>query len=92
MKHLYRMLRVVFIPDIEPLVQNKECLEAIQKTLKKGSPFVFSSQAGTFTEKFKNFIKQNLLVKSSKPPIIPLSLCGLKRESNNPVSAFFSAF
>ena len=37
MMRLYRLLRVVFIPDIEPLVKNQECLEAIQNTLKKGN-------------------------------------------------------
>lgn len=36
MRRLYRLLRVVFIPDIEPLEKNETCLMAIKKTLDKG--------------------------------------------------------
>ncbi|KIC72046.1 hypothetical protein DB41_AA00270 [Neochlamydia sp. TUME1] len=36
MRRLYRLLRVVFIPDIEPLERNTACLMAIKKTLDKG--------------------------------------------------------
>lgn len=36
MRRLYRLLRVVFIPDIEPLERNEACLAAIKKTLDKG--------------------------------------------------------
>ena len=36
MQKIYRLLRVVFIPDIEPLVKIKDCQEAVQKALKKG--------------------------------------------------------
>lgn len=35
-KRLYRMLRVVMIPTIEPLENNKLCLTVIKNTLKKG--------------------------------------------------------
>lgn len=35
-KRLYRMLRVVMIPAIEPLENNKLCLAVIRNTLKKG--------------------------------------------------------
>jgi len=36
MRRLYRLLRVVFIPDIEPLEKNEACLMAIKRTLDKG--------------------------------------------------------
>ena len=36
LKRLYRLLRVVLIPEIEPLENNQACLEAIKETLEKG--------------------------------------------------------
>lgn len=36
LRRLYRLLRVVFIPDIEPLENNAACLSAIKKMLGKG--------------------------------------------------------
>lgn len=35
-KRLYRMLRVVFIPDIEPLDMHAACMDVIKSTLKRG--------------------------------------------------------
>lgn len=35
-KRLYRMLRVVFIPTIEPLENNSACVEVIKNSLKRG--------------------------------------------------------
>lgn len=35
-KRLYRLLRVVFIPTIEPLENNPACLDAVKNTLKRG--------------------------------------------------------
>ncbi len=61
MKRIYRLLRVVFIPDIEPLIQNQECLEAIQKTLKKGiSVCIFIRNWDIYTE-VENYTKPSLL-------------------------------
>ena len=36
MKRFYHLLRVVFIPTIEPLEKNFDCLMAIKRTLRKG--------------------------------------------------------
>lgn len=36
MRKLYRLLRVVFIPNIEPLEKNETCLKAIKKSLDRG--------------------------------------------------------
>ena len=46
MRRLYRLLRVVFIPDIEPLEKNQKHLGTIQNSLKRAFRSAFSSKAG----------------------------------------------
>ena len=53
MKRLYRMLRVVFIPEIEPLENNKKCLETIRSTLRKGISVCISPKIPTSAAKSK---------------------------------------
>lgn len=51
MRRLYRLLRVVFIPDIEPLEKNEACLMAIKRTLDKGiSVCIFVENVSTEEE------------------------------------------
>lgn len=46
LKRFYRLLRVVLIPEIEPLENNPSCLTAIRSTLKKGiSVCIFINEA-----------------------------------------------
>lgn len=77
MQRLYRMLRVVFIPDIEPLETNEACLNAIQKTLNKGiSVCIFTD--GTDVYKEVERLHQSSLfckiVEIANYPVIPVQI------------------
>lgn len=77
MKRLYRMLRVVFIPDIEPLVKNKECQEAIQKALQKGISvciFIESWDIYSEVEKLHQTAPFNHILEAANYPLIPVRI------------------
>lgn len=77
MRRLYRLLRVVFIPDIEPLVKNQNCLEAIQNTLKKGISvciFIQSWDIYTEVEKLHHAEPFNRILEAANYPIIPVRI------------------
>lgn len=77
MKKLYGLLKVVFIPDIEPLVRNKDCLEQIQQTLQKGiSVCIFIDSWDIYSE-VKQLHKAepfNKILEAANFPIIPVRI------------------
>jgi acyl-[acyl-carrier-protein]-phospholipid O-acyltransferase/long-chain-fatty-acid--[acyl-carrier-protein] ligase len=77
MRRLYRLLRVVFIPDIEPLEKNQQCLEAIQNTLKKGFSvciFIQSWDIYSEVEKLHQASPFNQILEAANYPIIPVRI------------------
>jgi acyl-[acyl-carrier-protein]-phospholipid O-acyltransferase/long-chain-fatty-acid--[acyl-carrier-protein] ligase len=77
MRRLYRLLRVVFVPDIEPLVKQKECLEAIQNTLKKGISvciFIESWDIYAEVEKLHQISPFSQILEQANYPIIPVRI------------------
>lgn len=75
MRRLYRLLRVVFIPDIEPLEKNQECLEEIHRTLKKGISvciFIHSWDIYSEVEKLHHVSPFNEIIEKANYPIIPV--------------------
>ena len=77
MRRLYRLLRVVFIPDIEPLGKNQECQEAIQMALKKGISvciFIQSWDIYNEVEKIHQIVPFNLILEAANYPIIPVRI------------------
>lgn len=72
-KRLYKMLRIVNIPSIEPLHKNQECLNEIKQTLARGvSVCIFVDDGDVCREWEKltaSFSFQNL-----DAPIIPVSI------------------
>jgi acyl-[acyl-carrier-protein]-phospholipid O-acyltransferase/long-chain-fatty-acid--[acyl-carrier-protein] ligase len=89
MKRLYKLLRVVFIPDIEPLTKNPQCLEAIQKTLKKGISvciFIESWDIYTEVEKLHQSEPFNHIMTSASYPIIPVKI---EKGTKHPASHIF---
>jgi acyl-[acyl-carrier-protein]-phospholipid O-acyltransferase / long-chain-fatty-acid--[acyl-carrier-protein] ligase len=77
MIQLYRLLRVVFIPDIEPLEKNQECLETIQNTLKKGISvciFIQSWDIYSEVEKLHQAAPFNQIIQAAHYPIIPVGI------------------
>ncbi|MDP1879848.1 MAG: MFS transporter [Parachlamydiaceae bacterium] len=77
MKKLYRLLKVVFIPSIEPLEKNNECLVAIQNTLKKGiSVCIFIESWNIYSEVEKLYQSHpfNRIIEEANYPIIPVHI------------------
>ncbi|WP_079989581.1 MFS transporter [Candidatus Protochlamydia phocaeensis] len=77
MQYLYRLLRVVFIPDIEPLEKNQACLMAIQNTLKKGISvciFIQSWDIYSEAEKLHQAAPFNGIIEGADYPIIPVRI------------------
>jgi acyl-[acyl-carrier-protein]-phospholipid O-acyltransferase/long-chain-fatty-acid--[acyl-carrier-protein] ligase len=77
MRRLYRSLRVVFIPDIEPLEKNQECLMAIANTLKKGISvciFIQSWDIYSEVEKLHQASPFNQILEAANYPIIPVRI------------------
>jgi acyl-[acyl-carrier-protein]-phospholipid O-acyltransferase/long-chain-fatty-acid--[acyl-carrier-protein] ligase len=79
MRRLYHLLRVVFIPNIEPLPldKNPECLAAIQETLKKGiSVCIFISSWNIYkeVEKLHQSKPFNQIIEAANYPIIPVHI------------------
>lgn len=76
-KRLYRMLRVVMIPTIEPLENNKLCLTVIKNTLKKGISVCIFIENGDLIheiEKLKESHFFHELHKDIGYPIIPVHI------------------
>lgn len=74
---LYRLLRVVFIPGIEPLEKNQQCLEAVQKTLKKGISvciFIESWDIYAEVEKLHQASPFSQILEAANYPIIPVRI------------------
>lgn len=83
MRRLYGLLRVVLIPDIEPLEKNNHCLEEIQKTLNKGISvciFIDSWDIYTEVEKLHQATPFSQILEAANYPIIPVRIeKGVKR-------------
>ena len=77
MKRLYKLLRVVFIPDIEPLDKNQACLTTIQNHLNKGISvciFIESWDIYAEVEKLHQAAPFNQILEAANYPIIPVRL------------------
>jgi acyl-[acyl-carrier-protein]-phospholipid O-acyltransferase / long-chain-fatty-acid--[acyl-carrier-protein] ligase len=74
---LYRLLRVVMVPGIEPLEDSPICLSVIRKTLQKGiSVCIFVSQEDICTEieRLKNAYAFQQILKENQYPLIPVAI------------------
>lgn len=74
-KRLYRMLRVVLIPSIEPLENSKLCLTVIKNTLKRGISvciFVENPLLSKELEKLKDSYSFQEIFEETGYPIIPV--------------------
>lgn len=77
MRRLYRLLRVVFIPDIEPLETNEECLKAIQAILKKGISvciFIENLDVSKEVEKLHKSAPFQKIIEFANYPVIPVQI------------------
>ncbi|MCB1112756.1 MAG: MFS transporter [Chlamydiales bacterium] len=77
LKRLYRMLRVVLMPDIETLDSSRPCIEAIKKSLKKGISVCIFVENENLEEEIAKLAKthayQELLSKKDYP-VIPVTI------------------
>ena len=77
MSRLYRLLRVVMIPEIEPLENNQDCLAAIKKTLDKGISvciFINDSDLDGEIEKLKHSYSFREILDETHYPMIPVTI------------------
>lgn len=77
LKKLYRLLRVVLIPEIEPLEHNPECLTAIKNTLNKGISvgiFIEDASVEHELEKLKQSIVVRQILKDTHYPMIAVHI------------------
>jgi acyl-[acyl-carrier-protein]-phospholipid O-acyltransferase/long-chain-fatty-acid--[acyl-carrier-protein] ligase len=75
LRRLYGLLKVVFIPDIEPLEENQACLMEIRNTLKKGISvciFIQSWDIYSEVEKLNHSTPFNHIIEEANYPIIPV--------------------
>lgn len=77
MKRIYRLLRVIIIPSIEPLENNLDCLMTIKKTLEKGiSVCIFVEEANIQEQidKLKVSYAFQETLADTDYPIIPVTI------------------
>jgi acyl-[acyl-carrier-protein]-phospholipid O-acyltransferase/long-chain-fatty-acid--[acyl-carrier-protein] ligase len=86
---LYRLLRVVLIPEIEPLEHNAECLMAIRNTLNRGvSVCIFIDHTDVSDEYTK--LKQSKIVQEIlQDPNYPMILVRIDKGEKNKKVRFF---
>lgn len=83
MRKIYRLLRVVFIPEIEPLERNQACLEAIQKSLKRGVSvcvFIDNMDLTEEIEKLHQSPRFRQIIETANHPVIPVEIQKSKKQ------------
>lgn len=86
MKHVYRMLRVVMIPTIEPLEKNGACLHAIKKTLKRGiSVCIFVNHDNVLEEieRLNQSCSFRKIIEEANYPIVPVRIEKGEKDTKN---------
>lgn len=92
MSKLYRMLKVYLLPDIEPLENNKFCLDAIKRTLKKGISvciFVDNPNIHEEIEKLKTSYSYKEILEETPYPIVCVRI---EKDDKVPRPGFFASF
>jgi acyl-[acyl-carrier-protein]-phospholipid O-acyltransferase / long-chain-fatty-acid--[acyl-carrier-protein] ligase len=90
LKKMYRLLRVVLIPEIEPLENNGQCLEAIKKTLDKGiSVCIFVNDADIDRE-FNKLKHAHLLQEILDEKQYPMILVRIEKGTKQKQPRFFT--
>lgn len=77
LKRLYQLLRIIFIPSIKTLNQNKLCLTEIEDTLKKGISvciFVQNDDLNQAIDTLKQSTALAKVLKENDAPIIPVAI------------------
>lgn len=90
MLKLYRLLRVVFIPSIEPMENSQVCLTVIRKTLRKGISvciFVNNEDICAEIEKLKHSFAFQQILEENHYPMIPVAI---EKGEKHKTTRFFS--
>jgi acyl-[acyl-carrier-protein]-phospholipid O-acyltransferase/long-chain-fatty-acid--[acyl-carrier-protein] ligase len=85
LKRLYYLLRIVHIPEIEPLENNRQCLETIRKTLRKGISvciFVKDDDVEATIEQLKHSWAFQEVLEELENPMIPVFIDKEVKESD----------
>lgn len=89
MSKMYRMLKVYLLPEIEPLENNKFCLDAIKRTLNKGISvciFVNNPNINEEIEKLKTSFSYKEILEETPYPIVNVRI---EKEQTGKVAPFF---
>lgn len=92
MSKLYRLLKVYLLPDIEPLENNKFCLDAIKRTLKKGISvciFVNNPNIHEEIEKLKTSYSYKEILEETPFPIVCVRI---EKGEKTKETRFFKSF
>lgn len=77
LSRLYRLLRVVFISDIQPLEKNQDCLNQVLESLNRGISvciFIQSWDVNSEIEKLYQASPFNHIIEAANYPIIPVRI------------------
>jgi len=90
LRRMYHLLRVVFIPEMEPLENNPECLNAIKRTLEKGiSVCIFTTDPNVVRE-FEKLKHAHLVRQVLRETHCPLIAVHIDKEEKYKQSRFFT--
>ncbi len=86
-RHLYHLLRVIFIPQVENLEDNENFIFDIQKMLKKGfSVCIFIKSWDIYSEvdRLHHSAPFNQIIKLAEYPIVPVEIVKADRAEKSP--------
>lgn len=89
-KRLYRMLRVVMIPTIEPLENNKLCLTVIKNTLKKGISVCIFIENGDLLNEIEKLKESHCFRDVHKETGFPIIPVHIEKGEKDKQSRFFT--
>lgn len=90
LKRLYRMLRVVLIPEIEPFENNPACLSAMKSTLARGISVCIFVENNNLHREFEKFCHAHFVQDILKETDCPLLSVHLYKGEKNQQTRFFT--
>lgn len=90
LKRLYRLLRIVLIPEIEPLENNSQCLTAIRNTLNKGISVCIFIEDVNVEKEFEKLKQSHLVQEILKEKHYPMISVHIEKGEKEKQTRFFT--
>lgn len=90
LKRLYRLLRIVLIPEIEPLENNSHCLTAIRNTLNKGISVCIFIEDVNVEKEFEKLKQSHLVQEILKEKHYPMISVHIEKGEKEKQPRFFT--